>query len=137
MSTVIWITIIIAALTYIFWPYLFHKAHRPDSEMPEGSGQLIDLVESRDTVLSTIKDLEFDYDIGKLSNDDFNTMNTQYRNKAINLIKKIELQKNTIKENEPTHKEFINKKGNICNRCKEKYLEDDAYCRNCGYQLNH
>lgn len=136
MSTAILISIILITLVYVFWPYLFQRIYIPDNEIPDA---LINLMESRDNMLSVIKDLEFDYDIGKLSIEDFTEMNAQYRNKAISIFREIELhkkRKNNERREQQIPEIWTKNEKNICVICNKPSKKGDRYCRNCGYQLN-
>ena len=138
MSTAILILIILITIVYVSWPYLFERINMPDHKLSDESGHLVELIESRDIMLSTIKDLEFDYDIGKLTTEDFTKMNAQYRNKAIELFRKIELYKKGGKDNsgEKSIPEIRTKK-DLCSICNYPSNKMDRFCRNCGNQLNH
>ncbi len=140
MSTAILILIILITIVYVSWPYLFERINMPGHQLSDDSGQLLELIESRDNMLSTIKDLEFDYDIGKLTTEDFTKMNAQYRNKAIDLFRKIELYKKGGKDNSgEKSKPGIRTKNekNLCSICNYPSNKVDRFCRNCGNQLNH
>jgi len=135
MSTVITILIILITLSFIFWPYLFKRINASENISTDQSGQLLDLIDMKENMLSTIKDLEFDHDIGKLSTEDYNKMNTQYRNKAIDLMKKIELQQNSGIHEDTIGDIHVSNNKNMCAICNEYCNPGDRYCSNCGHQL--
>ncbi len=133
MSTVLSILIIGVTLSYVIWPYLTQRRNQLDGESYSDDGDLLDLLESKDNMLSTIKDLEFDYDIGKLSIEDYNQMNASYRQKTINLFKKIESLTNN--DAEVKGKFQVNRQENVCMKCNEICNAKDRYCNNCGHRL--
>ncbi len=76
----------IAAVIYVIWPVL-----RPsDSLFFEEDDPLTELINRKDTVLQAIKDLEFDYQVGKIDDEDFERLNAQLRRQALGLLKQIE-----------------------------------------------
>jgi NADH:ubiquinone oxidoreductase subunit D len=52
--------------------------------------RLTELMAQKDTVLKGIKDMEFDYQVGKLSEEDYERFNLRLRRQAIGLIQQIE-----------------------------------------------
>ncbi|MCS6826845.1 MAG: zinc ribbon domain-containing protein [Caldilinea sp.] len=52
--------------------------------------QLLDLLHRKEQVLLAIKDLEFDYRVGKLSEEDYRSYDQQLRRQAIALLAQIE-----------------------------------------------
>jgi t-SNARE complex subunit (syntaxin) len=70
----------------VIWPVL-----RPsDSLFFEEDDPLTELINRKDTVLQAIKDLEFDYQVGKIDDEDFERLNAQLRRQALGLLKQIE-----------------------------------------------
>ncbi|MBP7960576.1 MAG: zinc ribbon domain-containing protein [Caldilineaceae bacterium] len=88
----IWLTIGItalislAALWYVIWPLVDTK---PAPLMIEDD-RLAELMGQKDTVLKSIKDLEFDYQVGKITDEDFERFNLRLRRQAVGLIQQIE-----------------------------------------------
>ncbi len=52
--------------------------------------KLTELLERKDTTLKAIKDLEFDYRVGKIDEEDYQRMDQRLRRQAIGLIQQIE-----------------------------------------------
>ncbi len=88
----IWLTIGIAAvislaaLWYVIWPLVDPK---PAPVMIEDD-RLAELMGQKDTVLKSIKDLEFDYQVGKITDEDFERFNLRLRRQAVGLLQQIE-----------------------------------------------
>ena len=92
------ITIVIAALAAIFISYPFFRRARNESLGNPGSGlkpdprmeQLKELDARKESLLSAIKDIEFDYGLGKLSKDDYEDLNTRYKVEAAEVLRRMD-----------------------------------------------
>jgi hypothetical protein len=88
----LWITLILAllisaaALAYVIWP-LIQTENEPvwveDDDLSE-------LISRKDATLRSIKSLEFDYQVGKISEEDYQLFNQRLRRQAIAYIQQIE-----------------------------------------------
>jgi ribosomal protein S27AE len=76
----------LAALAYVVWPLL---KPGPAPVMVEND-RLTDLLGRKDAVMTAIKELEFDYRVGKLSAEDYQVYDQRLRRQAIALIQQIE-----------------------------------------------
>ena len=87
-----WIAMLIAlvlsvgALAFVVWPLL---KPGPAPVMVEDD-RLTELLGRKDAVLKAIKDLEFDYQVGKLSEEDFQLYDQRLRRQAVALLQQIE-----------------------------------------------
>ncbi len=87
-----WLTLLVAillsatALAFVLWPLL----RREPPPMLLENDRLTELLGRKDAVLQAIKDLEFDYQVGKVSEEDFHRFNQELRRQAIRLIQQIE-----------------------------------------------
>jgi hypothetical protein len=92
MDPLLWATVLIAvalsalAVLYVVRPLL---APGPAPVMLEDD-RLSELLARKDTVLTAIKELEFDYQVGKVSEEDFQRLDQRLRRQAIGLIQQIE-----------------------------------------------
>jgi hypothetical protein len=87
-----WIALLIAlvlslaALAYVVWPLL---KPGPAPILVEDD-KLTELLGRKDAVLQAIKDLEFDYYVGKLSEEDYQLYDQRLRRQALGLLQQIE-----------------------------------------------
>ena len=101
-------------------------------------------------ILRSIKELEFDRAMGKMSDEDFEEMSRRLRLRALTLMKQLDVE-------EPEYREMINKElvrrlglesndlglledvtevgGFICEVCKTENDEDAKFCKGCGALL--
>jgi hypothetical protein len=89
---VLWLTIAVAlllallAIGFVVWPLW-----RPDAPVRlVDDSPLTELIQRKDSVLLSIKELEFDYQTGKLSTEDYTRLDQRLRQQAISLLRQIE-----------------------------------------------
>lgn len=88
----LWTTLFLAfliaagAAAFVLWP-LFSRAE-PDALVEDD--RLTDLISRKDSVLVAIKDLEFDRQVGKLSQEDYERFNARLRQQAIAYLQQID-----------------------------------------------
>jgi len=92
-------------------------------------------------VLRSIKELEFDRAMGKVSEKDFNEMSARLRARAAGLLRQLdagsgyreEIEKEIAKrvgEAKP-----VQPKAQFCTECGTRYDADAKFCKNCGKNL--
>lgn len=87
-----WIAILIAvliagaAVAAVVWPLL----KRGPAPLLIENDALTDLLHRKDAVLAAIKDTEFDYRVGKLSQEDYERIDNNLRRQAVGLLQQIE-----------------------------------------------
>lgn len=86
MEVLIALAISLLAILAVAWPLL--KKEAPAA--PVDDDRLLDLLHRKEQVLLAIKDLEFDYRVGKLSEEDYRLYDQQLRRQAIGLLMQIE-----------------------------------------------
>ena len=82
------LVVIVAVLAFI---YVAEPLRKPSTTLrADEDDELVDLIQRKDAVLRNIKEVEFDYHTGKLSEADFDAYNQRMRQQAIGLIRQIE-----------------------------------------------
>lgn len=76
----------LAALAYVVWPLL---KPGPAPVIVEDD-RLTELLGRKDAVMMAIKELEFDYNVGKLSEEDYQLYDQRLRRQAVGLLQQIE-----------------------------------------------
>jgi len=152
---VLWLTIGVAllfallAIGFVVWPlWRTDTPLRIDDDNP-----LTDLLTRKDSVLLSIKELEFDYQTGKLSAEDFGQLNGRLRQQAISLLRQIEKTAPASAELEtalealilqqrkmasppmPTLQENSLDKRRFCPECGGPVKPTDKFCAQCGNAL--
>ena len=137
MTTPILFSIILATIVYIALPY-FRKAAIVRVGVTAKNGRLADLLARRDNLLVTIKDLEFDHAMGKISAEDFAEMNSRYRQEAVIALKQIDAANG---KNGGAHKREADPRPaksqpkSFCSACGAGIGGQNRFCSNCGQRL--
>lgn len=88
----IWLTITIAlvlslaALAFVLWPLFSAKVKPYHTENDE----LTELLVRKEGIMAAIKDLEFDHQVGKVSEEDYQRFDARLRRQAIAYLQQIE-----------------------------------------------
>ncbi len=149
-----YIVIVFLVLATGYWIIrpLLSPEQLQDSFTPALKEQLNQITLKKEGAYATIKELEFDLSMGKLSEEDFETMKNQYTLDALKYMEEIdqlqtsekrdstltgeEIEKNT--ENEisvlPEARSTV-KASVFCTKCGEKASGQDQFCSNCGAEL--
>lgn len=92
METIPALVIALLAAIFISLPFFLRTGGRSGDEyFPDARAEKLKELNSRkDSLLTAIKDIEFDYGLGKLSRDDFEELNGKYRIEAASLLKEID-----------------------------------------------
>lgn len=107
----------------------------------DSNHQASDLQERKESIYAAIKDIEFDYQMGKLSEEDFKELRQQYKNEAVNLLKEINTKEKKIvkppasrSKNKATERLEAGPK--FCWVCGTTLTNADKFCANCGTQIS-
>ena len=98
MDIAIILTITAAVAIYIALPFFLKKdIQEPDADNvpdPNEEDQTVELIQTlenqKESLFSAIKDIEFDYGLGKLSKEDYEELNNKYKVEAASVLKKID-----------------------------------------------
>ncbi len=86
VTLILALLISLAALAWVVWPLLNRAPALPLVE----DDRLGTLIGRKEAVMTAIKDLEFDYHVGKLDDEDYQRYDQRLRRQAIGLIQQIE-----------------------------------------------
>ncbi len=80
--------LIVAVVAFI---YVAEPLRTPSTTLrADEDDELVDLIQRKDAVMRSIKEVEFDYHTGKLSEEDYEAYDQRMRQQAIGLIRQIE-----------------------------------------------
>ncbi len=142
MLNVVMIVLIVGAGYWIVSPLL--RAVRSDGASDSKRDEELQQLEIRkEGALATIKELEFDLNMGKISDEDYEALKEQYTDDAVGYMKEIEeLEtgakkpiKKIDKELEQNIRAFRKKPGIFCTQCGTPASSDDKFCAKCGERL--
>ena len=148
---IIIVFLVLASAYWIIKP-LLSSEQLQDSFSPTLEEQLNQITLKKESAYATIKELEFDLSMGKLSEEDFEAMKKQYTLDALKYMEEIDqLQASNNMEEKPSgeglEEEQKNEKttpdeapsasqdGLFCTQCGEKASKEDHFCSSCGANL--
>jgi hypothetical protein len=86
-----------------------------------------------------LKELEFDFQSGTLTKEDYRDLEARYKRKAISILRDIEGLEKGISVEEEIEKqvqELRRSKGWFCPQCEARCQEGDRFCSHCGASLS-
>ena len=156
MTVFVALALTVLVFAFITYPLLKQRLSSVDSVEDE---ELQELRSKRDTTYSMLKELEFDFQSGILTEEDYRDLEARYKSKAISILKNLDdigkgsnLDEGTEKQvlelrqgksstiDEEVEKEILKlrrSKGRFCPQCGARYQRDDRFCSLCGTSLGH
>jgi len=80
--------IIFVVLLFVLIPFFRKEGERFGEDYEES--RIHDLLSQKDIVLGTLIDLEYDYNMGKLSKKDYSSLKVQIKNEAAEIFQQID-----------------------------------------------
>ena len=152
LGYVILFGLLIGACYWIINP-LLQEDVRQNSFTPKPEDILEELKNKKDGAYATIRELEFDLSMGKLTEEDFQILKRQYTQEAVGYMKEMdkleslqatyskpvdtvleeEIEQGVaeIRNHKSTKKKFI-----YCTSCGEKAAVETRFCAACGANLD-
>jgi len=132
----VFIAIFLTVLTFAFIIYPFFRQRLPSADSAEDE-KLHKLLSRRDTTYSMLKELEFDFRSGILTEEDYRELESKYKKKGISILKDIDDSKkdNDEEEIEKRVLELRRHEGQFCPQCATRYKEGERFCSHCGTNL--
>jgi hypothetical protein len=124
---------------YVLMP-LFQKS-RERLDLDLGETELERLQDRKAIIYKSIKDLEFEYKMGRLSDADFKQLDAGYRNDAATILQEMEKlgvaeELDTLIEKEiAAHKKKLERGSAKCPSCGAETASEKKFCADCGRQL--
>ncbi|MEE8194611.1 MAG: hypothetical protein V3T73_03820 [Dehalococcoidales bacterium] len=138
----IFIALLITVLTFAFVVYPLIR-RRPPSVGSAEDGKLGELHSKRDTTYSMLKELEFDFQSGILTEEDYRELEAKYKSKAISVLKDIDdLKKGSQPEAEVEAaierqvQQLRRGEDGFCTQCGARRRQDELSCSRCGAALS-
>jgi len=129
----IFAAMILAAVGFIAvaYPFLERRQESVTVGRDESSKELLF---KRDTAYSMLKELEFDYRAGNLSDEDYRELEERYKARAVSILKKIDDLGNEPPPQDTIEAEVIKlRKGSgFCTQCGSQRSSGACFCPDCG-----
>jgi membrane protease subunit (stomatin/prohibitin family) len=128
------IGIILAILTALFVGYpLLQK--RPQKVSFALNHRAQELEARKAEIYAAIRDIDFDYRMGKLSQEDYETLREQYKAEAIGMMKQIDEMKLGKSHGSAKASAVAKTNSRFCHHCGQPAATADRFCSACGGQL--
>ena len=128
--------LLLGACYWIINPLLKEDAHQ-NGFTPKPEDILVELKNKKDGAYATIRELEFDLSMGKLTEEDFQILKRQYTQEAVGYMKEMDKlaspQATFPKPMDTILKEEI-EQGVAANRAYKSTQRKYIYCTSCGAQ---
>lgn len=144
--------VVLAVITFVwvFYPFFRHKTQLSAAGENE---KLQELRSERDTTYSMLKELEFDYQSGIMTEEDYRELEARYKRKAIFTLRDIdnagrdgsvEPELDEIEQQVQKLRKSKGKTGvlagkpaerKFCPQCGSQVGEKDKFCASCGASL--
>jgi hypothetical protein len=90
------------------------------------------LKEKKTTVYNNLKDLDFDYSIGKIAQDDYARIRSEFKQEAAQVLTQMDELDQWI-EKELSRRETP--QNSTCHSCSQILPQDAKYCSQCGVKI--
>ena len=141
--------LILAAIAAVAWPLLNPARPSADAER-ELSPELEELAGQRDTAYRAIRELEFEHQLGNLSQQDYQSLRERYRTEAAGILQQLERARGPEKETVAVSRDVSPRiararkepeaatatDGRPCPACGKSVPADDRFCWHCGAALD-
>ena len=131
--------LLMTVLTFIFITYPFFKKRSGLSAAGAvADDKLQELHSRRDTAYSMLKELEFDFQSGILTEEDYKDLEARYKGKAISILREIDSRAKDDDIEDIIEKQVMalrRSKERFCRQCGARRRQDDRFCSHCGANL--
>lgn len=148
MIVIFLVLVILGLLAAVAYPLIRGSSTEEDEEDPQDP-YLQELLSKKEAAYSALKELEFDYGTGKLSEEDFTELRDQYKAKAVSILKEIDEAKagdsveyqieQAVEElrlgTRPTRRKEVGTPEVVCAHCGMINDLGDKFCASCGASL--
>ncbi|MGB0389510.1 MAG: hypothetical protein ACPGWR_32215 [Ardenticatenaceae bacterium] len=90
VGIIIGLLILLVVVTWVLYPLVVAQQERLQLESSEANQKLENLLFERETALLAIRDLQFDHQMAKLSDEDFAQLDARYRAHAIEILRQLD-----------------------------------------------
>ena len=133
MTYVAILLLMLVALSITGWP-LLSSSRRLRPEASGAASPAEDLIARRDAAYRAIKELDFEHELGNLSESDYQELHDRYRTKAAAVLQELESVLASAGSS-PAAPEAAPQGSLPCPRCSQSTQTSDEYCWSCGAKL--
>ena len=142
MTYVAILLVMLVSFTIVGWPLIRSSSRVPRREVGEGS-PWDDLIGRRDAAYRAIKELDFEHELGNLSESDYEGLRERYRSEAAVTLRKLDAAAGGGSQAAPSGPSPSSEvasavppqTGLACPSCGKATETADHYCWSCGARL--
>jgi len=101
-----------------------------------GNHRAVDLEERKKAIYAQIKDIDFDYATGKLSDEDYQELRARYKREAASVLREIDEVQARRSSAKRGRKRKSASQRRFCPTCGLPAAAADNFCMNCGTRLS-
>lgn len=139
LPIVLALCIIAVVVMLVLQPLVAARSER-QTQRDDAGEELENLLFERENLLAALRDIRFDREMGKLSEEDFSTLDTRYRARAVDVLKQLDaIDAGGEIDDEDALDAWIEAEVTSRRaRAGEDAVEPEpaAYCSNCGKPLH-
>jgi hypothetical protein len=142
MEAVIISLIGMTGAVFVLWPLLRGGGRLQEARVFPANGGRERLLEEKVASMDALKEIEFDYLSGKLSQEDYSRLRSDYENRVVRLLKKLDVQdfedplSQTLEREIEAARKRGSQEGGVCSRCNYPMPEKGNYCPACGTSIH-
>ena len=135
MTLIAVLTLMLVSFGTVAWPFLGPRLRGGDGR-PKAPQPWDDLLSQRDTAYQALKELEFEYNLGNLSDADYSDLRDRYRTQAATILQKLDIETNISRPEDLPKSVSPQTPPLACASCGEGLEPGDTYCWRCGQRLD-
>jgi len=122
------IVLVVAVAATILYPLL----RPPRSPLVAGTGQSEELFRRRDRTYAEVRELEFDYRVGKVTAEDYAEAREQLETEAARILRAIDVEFKAIDEEIEYEVRRLRENRRACPSCGAPVAPATRFCATCG-----
>mgnify|MGYP001571499990 CR=1 FL=1 len=131
MIEILGLTLTLLTILFVAYP-LLQKSQRKLSFAANHQNE--DLVARKNEIYAAVRDIDFDYRMGKLSDEDYNSLREQYKQEAVKVMQTLDRMSGPVQPSAKSGK-AAGSNARFCHMCGSPAQREDAFCSLCGAQL--
>ena len=115
----VFVAVVLTVVVFVFVAYPLFKPRSPSMDIAEGD-KLRELRSRRDTTYSMLKELEFDFQSGILTKEDYGDLEVRYKREAVAILRDLDDLKKGTEANGEIEKQVASREEGAFDRANER-----------------